>query len=141
MIREFREGRVMLARLDHGKEIITQIADMAEQRNISTGIFSAIGALSQVKLAFYDQDVHSYRNVSVDRPVEILSCSGNISLRDGHPFVHAHATVADSEGNVMGGHLSEGTVFAAELSVMKLSGEPLIREHDPITDLYLWGDS
>jgi predicted DNA-binding protein with PD1-like motif len=141
MMTGFREGRMLLVRLDHGGEIISQITDLTEKNEIRTGVFTIIGALSRAEVAFYDQAAHRYQTLSVDCPVEISSCTGNVSLRDEHPFVHAHATLSDSQGNVIGGHLSAGTVFAAELFLQELSGEPLIRRHDPITDLYLWSRS
>jgi predicted DNA-binding protein with PD1-like motif len=141
MMTGFREGRMLLVRLDHGGEIISQITDLTEKNEIRTGVFTIIGALSRAEVAFYDQAAHRYQTLSVDRPVEISSCTGNVSLRDEHPFVHAHATLSDSQGNVIGGHLSAGTVFAAELFLQELLGEPLIRRHDPITDLYLWSRS
>jgi predicted DNA-binding protein with PD1-like motif len=138
---ELREGRVLLLRLNHDQEMVAQIVDLAEKNNIRTGVFTVIGALCRAELAFYDQAAHRYQTIKVDRPAEIVSCIGNISIRDERPFVHAHATLSDSDGSVVAGHLSAGTVFAAELFLQELSGEPLIRRHDPITDLYLWSDS
>jgi predicted DNA-binding protein with PD1-like motif len=41
---------------------------------------------------------------------------------------------------VVGGHLLGGKVFAAEAFFQELSGEPLIRKHDPVTGLYLWSE-
>ena len=139
-VRNFEQGRCFLARLDLDTEIISQIADLAKREEIKTGVFSVIGALKRAELAYYDQTAQEYRTIPVERPIELASCSGNISLRDGQPFVHAHAVLADSEGRIIGGHLMKGDVFAAELYLQELLGERLIREHDPATGLYLWGD-
>lgn len=139
-VRNFEQGRCFLARLDLDAEIISQIADLAKREEIATGAFSVIGALKQAELACYDQTAHEYRTITVKGPVELVSAWGNVSLRDGQPFVHAHAVLADSEGRTRGGHLMKGEVFAAELCLQELVGEPLIREHDPATGLYLWGD-
>jgi len=58
--------------------------------------------------------------------MEISSCLGNISLKDGEIFVHAHVTLADKEGRVLGGHLAPGTIiFAAECRITELKGESL----------------
>ena len=35
----------------------------------------------------------------------LLAGSGNVSLRDGRPFLHAHATFCDRQGSAVGGHL------------------------------------
>jgi uncharacterized protein len=63
---------------------------------------------------------------------------GNISLKDGEPFVHAHAVLSDDEGKVRGGHLLGGTIFAAEVHVTELLGETLARRLDNVTGLSLW---
>lgn len=138
LTKDMKLGRCLIARLGHGIDIVSQITDLAKRERITTGIFSAIGALMQADLAFYDQASHEYHKISIDKAVELVSCSGNISIRDNQPFVHAHASLADSSGQVWGGHLIGGTVFAGELSVQELLGEPLIREFDSITGLYLW---
>ena len=76
---------------------------------------SVIGALSRAELGYYDQVSQKYGRIQIEEPVELVSCSGNISMRDDQPFVHAHAVLSDREGKVRGGHLTSGTIFAAEL--------------------------
>jgi predicted DNA-binding protein with PD1-like motif len=138
MIREFKQGRIFLARLDHGADIISQITNLAEENGMETGALSAIGALSRAKLAYYDQLSHEYDTFSLEEPVELASCSGNISMRDGRPFVHAHAVLSDRTGKTWAGHLTSGIIFAAELYLEELSGLPLKRVSDSITGLNLW---
>jgi uncharacterized protein len=140
LIRNFRQGRIIFARLDHGEDIISQFTNLAEENGIETGSLSAIGALSRAKLAYYDQVTHEYGEVALEEPVELASCFGNISLRDSRPFVHAHAVLSDRTGRTWGGHLTSGTVFAAELYLQELSGLPLKRVPDSITGLNLWGN-
>jgi len=100
---------------------------------------SVIGALSRAKLGYYDQLSHEYGTFSLEEPMELASCLGNISLRDGRPFVHAHAVLSDRTGRTWGGHLTSGIIFAAELYLQKHSGLPLKRVPDSTTGLYLWG--
>lgn len=140
LIRDFRQGRIYFARLDHGADIINQITNLAEENGFETGALSAIGALSRAELGYYDQLSHEYGKISLEEPLELASCTGNISLRDGRPFVHAHAVLSDRTGRTWGGHLTAGTVFAAEVYLQELSGLPLIRVSDSITGLKLWGN-
>ena len=139
IIEESSPGRSFLARLDHGAEIIVQIADLARERNIRAAAISAIGALSRADLGFYDQAGREYMVRGVEGPVEIASCTGNISLLEGEPFVHAHAVLADSSGRVLAGHLVRGTIFAAELYLQELAQADLNRDYDSQTGLKLWG--
>ncbi len=108
-----------------------------KKERIVVGAFTAIGALKSVKLGFYNQERHEYQEISLDFPHEIACCIGNISTKNGRPFVHAHAGLADKNRNTKGGHLKEGIVFAAEIHLLELKGAKL-RKHDEATGLSLW---
>ncbi len=140
LVQELRPGRLFLSSLDHDSEIVASITALAESLGVEVGAVAAIGALKRAEIGYYDQEAHEYRPIEIAGPVEISSLVGNISIRDGKPFLHAHATLADSDGNVRGGHLSSGTVFAAEVCIQELCGRPPTRTHDPTTDLFLWSD-
>ena len=138
IIQESTAGRSLLARLDQGAEIIGQITDVARERKIKAAAISAIGALTRADLGFYDQAGQEYRVRAVEGPVEIASCTGNISLLAREPFVHAHAVLADSSGAVLAGHLVRGTIFAAELFLQEMPQADLNRARDEQTGLKLW---
>ena len=138
IIEESSPGRCLLARLDHGAEIISQITDIARERKIRAAAISAIGALSCADLGFYDQAGRVYLVRAVEEPVEIASCTGNISFLDGQPFVHAHAVLADRSGVTFAGHLVRGSIFAAELFLQELPHQDLHRTPDSQTGLKLW---
>jgi predicted DNA-binding protein with PD1-like motif len=141
LVQELRSGRCFLCSLDHDAEIVASITNLAERLGVEVGVVSAVGALKRAEIGYYDQENHEYRGIEIDRPMEIASLIGNLSIRDGKPFLHAHATLADSEGNVKGGHLTSGTIFAAEVYLRELVGRPSVRRHDPTTDLYLWSET
>jgi predicted DNA-binding protein with PD1-like motif len=103
-----------------------------------TAAFTSIGALKCAKLGFYNQEKHEYLETLLLSPQEIASCVGNISLKEGDPFVHAHAVLADLNGNAKAGHLLEGKVFAAEVHLIELIGEKIVRKNDALTGLSLW---
>lgn len=68
-----------------------------------------------------------------------MNLTGNVSIRDGSPLVHAHVSLADYSGNAFGGHLAPGTtVFACEYIIQAFTGETLVREQDSETGLPLW---
>lgn len=135
---EFSRGRDFLVRAEHDSDLIQNLAELAEKRKIAAASFTAIGALTRAKLAFYDQENHKYREVQLDSPHEIASCTGNISIKNGKPFVHAHAVLADKTGHAKAGHLIEGIVFAVEIHLRDLKGSRLDRKHDETTGLSLW---
>ena len=135
---KFDLGRNFLVRAEHNSDLVQFVTELAEKEGIIVAAFTAIGALKRAKLEFYDQEKHEYQEITLDSPQEIASCIGNISVKDGKPFVHAHAVLADKNGNTKAGHLLEGIVFAAEVHLRELKGAKLERKYDKVTDLSLW---
>jgi len=135
----YETGKVILDGLPHGSDLLEAITDLARKNGIKTGTVMAIGAVKRARIGFYDQKSREYQEKEVLEPMEITSCLGNISMKDGETFVHAHVTLADSEGQVVGGHLSPGTIiFAAECRITELRGDSLERGYDETTGLSLW---
>lgn len=133
-------GRTFLVRAKHDSDIIDFITEFAKKNDITTATFTAIGALKSARLGFYYQGKHVFSEMLLSAPLEIACCVGNISLKEGKPFVHAHAVVADENGDTKGGHLLGGKVFAAEVHLTEVVGARLVRKHDAVTDLSLWQD-
>ena len=137
--REYARGRRVMARLPHGGDLLAEIAAVAEAHGMDAAELRAIGALQTARLAFYDQTSHEYGEFAVDAPVELAGLLGNVLRRDGATAVHAHATLAGHDGACVGGHVAPGCViFACELILQELVGEPLERELDEVTGLPLW---
>lgn len=140
MIVESRSGRVFVGRLAHGADIITELTRIAAEKGVAAGRVEVIGAVKKARVGYYDQTAREYGFREFDEPLEICSLVGNVSLRDGAPFVHAHVTLADEDLRAFGGHLAEGTVvFAAEFRIEELPGAKLNRVPDETTGLALWG--
>ena len=135
---EFNLKKNLLVRAEHDSDLVQFITKLAEDRGITAAEFTAIGALKRAKLGFYDQEKHGYHEIIVDSPHEIASCIGNISVKNGKPFVHAHAVLAGEDGPTKAGHLIEGVVFAAEVHLRELEGTKLERKHEEETGLSLW---
>ncbi len=132
-------GKVILRRLPHGGDLLSELTELARREGIRTGTVTAIGAVSRARIGYYDQADRVYRERDLDQPLEICSCLGNISLKDGEVFVHAHVVLADGEGETRGGHLCPGTViFAAECRIDEIRGRELERDYDDRTGLSLW---
>jgi len=128
-----------LGRLPHEGDLLRSIEDFCRENGITLGVFTALGAVKSARLAYYDQGSREYRGFDVDEPMEMVSCIGNISLRDGQPIVHAHLALSDQEGRAISGHLMPGTpIFACEIFIQELLGEPLVRRQDEETGVPLW---
>ena len=137
--REFKPGRRFAGRLPHAKDVIQSLETFCSENNIRMGTFSLIGAVSCATIGAYDQKQQVYITFRENRELEIISCTGNISLKDGNPFIHAHIALGNHEGKTVSGHLfSDTLVFAGEAEIQEFIGKPLERSHDDTTGLMLW---
>jgi len=135
---EFRLGRSFLGRLPEGKDPLVALADFCREKEVSAGWLSAIGTLRRAVLGYFDEKSRQYLRIPVEGFREIASCQGNVSLRDGQPFVHLHIVLSDAEGRTVAGHLLEGEVFVGEFYLQEVLGPALVRRPDPQSGLALW---
>ena len=133
------DGRAAFARLPTGSDLLAGLNEAAERLGIRAGTLQVIGAVSKLSVGYYDQREREYRTHAPPGEWEIASGLGNVSLRDGRPFVHLHVVATGPDGQTTGGHLMEGTVvFLAEAYFRALDGEPPVRELDEETGLPAW---
>jgi len=105
---EVKPTRVIVARLDPGKDLIAGIRKAAERHGVKSGSFSAVGVLGPARVGYFDKATKSYRPIEFKNWVELVSCNGLITQKNGKTDVHAHMVVADEDGNAHGGHALDG---------------------------------
>ena len=90
-------------------------------------VVSGIGSLSEARLRFAGRDAPQH----VVGNLEILTLSGTLGA--GGP--HLHASLADAEGRVFGGHVAPGCVVrtTAEVLLAVLDDVTFTREPDAAT--------
>lgn len=139
IVKKVKSKELFMGRLDYGADLLEEITDICRKNNIQLGRVEAIGAVQKASLAFYNQQAFEYQCFTLDKPLEIIKLVGNISLKDGNPFVHAHIALADKNGAVYGGHLASGTIiFACEIIIESIAGASFERKYDEETRLPLW---
>src|SRR5262245_16489966 len=90
---------------DTGDEVIEQLESFASENKLTASHFTAIGAFSEAKIAFFDFSIKDYKPIEVNEQVEVLILSGNISLHENKPKIHCHVVLGKFDGLTVGGHL------------------------------------
>lgn len=135
----YKPLRTIFGQLPYGSDLYDGLTQLVQRENIRLGRIHAIGATTHAIVAFYDQNTKQYNPLEFPGGMEILGLSGNVSIRDGKPFVHVHILLGDAKGDVFGGHLLPGTkLFACEVTIDEYEGEELVRAQDERTGLHLW---
>jgi len=136
---EAHAGRAFVGRLATGSDLVEEIERYCAEQGILAAQVTVIGAVRRARYAYYEQRDRRYLELETDTHHEIVGFTGNVSLRDDRPFLHAHATFADASGACVGGHLLRGIeVFAAEVMIREIAGVSLVRLPDEETGLALW---
>lgn len=132
-----REPGRMLLRFERGEEFVAALAAFAKKEGIAAAAFVGIGAAENITIARFSPRIKGYEDLSVKDEFEIASLSGDISLKEGAPFVHAHAVLSDRNFKALGGHLKRCVISATcEVFFIPFTGR-VSRRLDPTVGIHL----
>lgn len=119
--RQFENDCVI--RLERGEEIISSLLAFASQSGITAGQITGIGACSCATIGLFKIKEQKYYSQQLTQEMELTSLVGNLSTKDGKPYLHVHANFGLQDGSVKGGHLNEAIISATcEIIVHIISG-------------------
>ena len=122
---------------DTGEEPVSLLTRFAAEHNITAARFTAIGAFSDVVVAYFDWEKKDYVRIPIREQVEVLALVGDVALAENKPKLHAHVVLGKRDGSAHGGHLMEARVRPTLEVVLTESAIPLARRHDPQSGLAL----
>jgi predicted DNA-binding protein with PD1-like motif len=122
---------------DKGDEVVEGLLSFARKEKIQASHFTAIGALSDVTLGYFNWTKKAFDKIPIQDQVEVLSFMGNIVFDNGDPKLHAHVVIGKSDGTAHGGHLVEGHVRPILEVILVESPSHLHRKIDKETGLAL----
>jgi hypothetical protein len=145
-VRSGEFGRVIVTRLKPGSDLLGSLQEIVAREGVKAGvILSGVGLLEEARLRNCKSLPEEYpitdenrTYLSFNRPLEILSLSGNITVAEGNPLVHAHVTLSHVGGDeigIIGGHLIEGCVIFgfAEIILMEVEDIEMEKNYDKET--------
>ncbi|HUV85776.1 MAG TPA: PPC domain-containing DNA-binding protein [bacterium] len=132
--------RVVVRRLVPGGDLLEELNKLVKAEGIEVGALSGIGALRKAAVGIFDVEKKEYIVNKFDEEMEICALTGNVSLKEGEPFVHAHLALSSRQGRGFGGHIMPGCeIFVAEVILWELEGARLERRpREDCGGLALW---
>lgn len=118
-----------------GDEVLSGVLEFARFYNVGSAQLSAIGALSNAVLGWYDPAMGAYKVNSIPVQSEMTSLTGNLTMFNGQPTVHIHVNVALDSGLVMGGHALELYVMPTVEMYVRIEPETLTKQVNPYTHI------
>ena len=124
--------------LETGDEVMASLQAFADRERLAAAQITAIGALSDVVLAYFDWSSKQYQKIPVREQVEVASMIGDVALApDGKRALHIHLVVGRRDGTALAGHLGEAHVRPTLEVVLTEQPAHLRKVHDPESGLAL----
>lgn len=140
-------GRIVVARLNSGTDIIDGIEKMCDDYNIESAIITTvIGSIARAEFAFVvprpDTKMKAGKGdpLCLEGPLDFLSAQGTIGKdQEGKRYTHMHGVLADKLDRLYGGHMTKGknpVLLTVEVSLLELTGMQLVRRYYEETNSY-----
>lgn len=125
--------------IDNHQKIMEALGAFCREKNILAGSITGIGAISEATFRFLDPATKKYVDKTFSEQMEITNLTGNISQKEGKPYLHVHLTCSRRDYTCVGGHLLSARINGAcELMVEDFGAVVLPRRSDPETGLNLY---
>jgi len=116
-----------------GDEALSGLTQFAQEHNVNSAHFTAIGAVSAATVGWFDPARKQYKVMPFTGQMEVLSMVGDIALYNGKPVVHTHVVLGLPDGTTRGGHVIELDVRPTLEVMVTVDPNPLHKRLDPET--------
>lgn len=128
-------------RLDRGDELVASVTAICQEENIEIAQVQGIGGCEEVCVGVFDLKEKTYHQTKRGGMLEMISLDGNITLNEGKPFLHAHASFAYEEDGciqTVSGHLLSAVIgLTGEIVLTPVDGH-IRRKFIPETGIRIW---
>ena len=133
-----RYGGVIALRLDKGDDITESVYTVAEKEGVKAAKVSGIGATDDFTVGVFDIAKKEYEKFVFSGNHEINALDGNITEKDGKPYIHLHLTATGKGGKVVGGHLIKGVISLTGEIIITVTDGKITREYDETLGINRW---
>ncbi len=123
--------------LKAGSVLPDAIVDLARKEKIHTAKVEAIGGVEGVKLAYFNHKTKKYEEHYYEEFMEVTGLLGNVTSKDGEPFLHVHGTFGRRDMSTVGGHLVSAKVMPVLEVILSPTRNKALRRFDEGTGLNL----
>jgi uncharacterized protein len=137
LVHESGELRTFVVVMDKGDDAAAELARFAAANGVTGAGLTAVGAVREATLAYFDPEASEYLDIPVTGQHEVLTLVGDIAMRGSEPAVHAHAVLGARDGSTVGGHVQRLVVWPTLEVVVTETPAHLAKQIDEETGLAL----
>jgi predicted DNA-binding protein with PD1-like motif len=120
-----------------GDDAYAGLRDFAQKYEVTSAHFTAIGAIDDATLGWFDPSRKLYKLMPFTGQMEVAAMIGDIALYQGKPFIHTHAVLSLPDGTTRAGHVVRLVVRPTLEVMVTVDPKEMQRRVDPTTDLNL----
>ena len=124
--------------LSRGENIFTNLYKIFKNEDVKSAWVNGIGAVENVEIGSYNLKHKKYDKLKLKGIFELTSLVGNLSYKDGSPFLHLHVNLSDHKCKVYGGHLFDAKIAAAGEFMINTCNFEIKRKFNQDIGLHLW---
>lgn len=113
MYQFIQDGGHYVLSLDNHVSLMEALTAFCREQNILSGVIGGLGAINQATFRFLDPATKQYVDKTFAEQMEITNLTGNISEKDGEPYLHVHITASRRDYTCVGGHLLDAKINGA----------------------------
>jgi len=126
-----------LIRIEPNEELFESLITFATKNKIKSGFFYGLGACKESEIGRYNENKKEYDWFKFKKQFEISSLIGNLTLKEGHPYFHIHASLGDKNLKTISGHLKRLIIFPTCEIMFFAFNSKIERKYNPLTNLFL----
>ena len=131
-----RDGRCQL-RFESGEAVAQALMTWLTNERIGYATMTGLGAVSSATVSYWNSNTREYEQHVLDEQMEVVSLTGNVTIKGGAPFTHIHVTLGRSDLSITGGHLNDLVVHPNLEVWVSPELDPVKRTLDERSGLYL----
>lgn len=119
-----RIDNTYVVRLEIGDEILDSLSKLCMQESIYAATVQGLGAVDIADIGYYSTEDNVYHTKTFNKQLEMITLNGNVSVKNGEPYLHLHGAFSDENYTMIAGHLNKAQIsITAEIFVTVFSGE------------------
>jgi hypothetical protein len=119
--------------LRKGTSFVDEVLRIAGTEKITTARVEAIGGVNRLTLGHFNSEKKKHEEHVYEEFLEVACILGNITMKDGKPFLHAHGTFGRKDMSALSGHVISANVFPLLEVVITPTSNKALRKFDEET--------